>query len=54
MSLQSDIPDGALQYFYGPDSPSDDAMGGFALVSAEENKLTVSFIDYKGIYMVLH
>ena len=48
-ALQSDIPKEALKYYYGPDSRYDDAMGGFALVSVEEYKITVSFIDYKGI-----
>ena len=48
-SPQNDVPDDSLKYYYGPVSPDDNAMGGFALVNAGESTLTVSFIDYKGM-----
>ena len=45
---QDDIPHDSLKYHYGPVSIHDKAMGGFALVNADETTLTVTYIDYKG------
>ena len=47
-SSQDDIPHDSLKYYYGPVSKHDKAMGGFALVNADETTLTVTYIDYKG------
>ena len=50
ISIQDDIPHDSLKYYYGPISLHDKAMGGFALVNVDESTLTVTFIDYKGIF----